>query len=114
MANNATVKREMPCRIQRKRSKGWRMPENTIYVGRGSKWGNPFRVGHVGVKNNRDAVRLFYRIIDRPEHHKFFVFTTERIRLDLRGKNLACWCKDGEPCHADVLLKIANNQPTTE
>lgn len=32
-------------RIQRKRTKGWRMPENTVYIGRGSKWGNPYKVG---------------------------------------------------------------------
>ena len=36
------------------------------------------------------------------------VFTPERLRIDLAGKNLACWCKPGEPCHADVLLEIAN------
>ncbi|WP_425065571.1 DUF4326 domain-containing protein [Reyranella sp.] len=32
----------------------------------------------------------------------------EEIRKALRGKNLACWCKPGSPCHADVLLEIAN------
>lgn len=37
-----------PTRIQRKRTKGWRMPANTIYVGRGSPWGNPFRIGQIG------------------------------------------------------------------
>lgn len=36
-----------PKRIQRKRTKGWRMPEGAVYVGRGSKWGNPFAVGRV-------------------------------------------------------------------
>jgi hypothetical protein len=35
-------------------------------------------------------------------------FTREAARLELAGKNLACWCKPGEPCHADVLLEIAN------
>lgn len=34
-----------PQRIQRKRTKGWKMPENTVYVGRPSKWGNPFTIG---------------------------------------------------------------------
>jgi len=34
--------------------------------------------------------------------------TIEEIRAELRGKNLACWCRIGEPCHADVLLEIAN------
>ena len=36
-----------PVRIQ-KRSKGWKMPENTVYVGRPTKWGNPFVVGKPG------------------------------------------------------------------
>lgn len=36
-----------PRRIQRKRTKGWKMPENTVYVGRPTKWGNPWRVGDV-------------------------------------------------------------------
>jgi len=35
-------------------------------------------------------------------------FTRKAIRAELRGKNLACWCPIGEPCHADVLLEIAN------
>jgi hypothetical protein len=34
--------------------------------------------------------------------------TLDDIRCDLAGKNLACWCKPGEPCHADVLLDLAN------
>ncbi len=37
--------------------------------------------------------------------------TREDIRNHLAGKNLACWCKPGEPCHADVLLKLANDEP---
>lgn len=32
----------------------------------------------------------------------------ERIKAELRGRNLACWCRPGDPCHADVLLEIAN------
>jgi hypothetical protein len=31
-----------------------------------------------------------------------------KLQADLRGKNLACWCKIGEPCHGDFLLKLAN------
>lgn len=102
-----------PKRIQRKRTKGWRMPPNTVYVGRGSTWGNPFRVGMVGVPDNATAVERFRRLIDRPESHRYFVFTRERIKTDLQGKNLACWCKDNEPCHADVLLELANETPKT-
>lgn len=37
--------------------------------------------------------------------------TIDAARANLRGKNLACWCKQGDPCHADVLLKLANAKP---
>ncbi len=103
-----------PVRIQRKRTKGWKMPPNCVYVGRPTKWGNPwFCVG--------DSVKI------KDEKHnqvwleggggvKAMLATYEshvRRRLsdkigELRGKNLACFCKLTEPCHADVLLEIAN------
>lgn len=87
-----------PKRIQRKRTKGWRMPPNTVYVGRPTKWGNPFKVGVCGtVENCFDAFRITAPYFD----------VTDDIE-ELRGKNLACWCKLGEPCHADVLLELAN------
>lgn len=115
----------MPERIQRKRTKGWRMPENTVYVGRGSKWGNPWRVDN-GLENaltitqlgnrqviyvNPDDAVLLYRlwvrqshIWDIPEHHPL----SFAVKEELAGKNLACWCPLDQPCHADVLLEIAN------
>jgi hypothetical protein len=91
-----------PIRIQRKRSKGWKMPDNTIYVGRGSKFGNPFTVENHG----RDmAVKLFRNCIkDNGSKLKFNAEDVEQ----LRGKNLACWCRTDQPCHADVLLELAN------
>lgn len=93
-----------PTRIQRKRTKGWRMPENTVYVGRGSKWGNPFVVGEHGMA--KECVERFAR--DIGWHNSRLGFDYDDI-AELRGKNLACWCKEGEPCHADVLLEIANS-----
>jgi hypothetical protein len=84
-----------PERIQRKRSKGWRMPENTVSVTRPGKWGNPFEVGPE--LSAAEAVRLFEENIlpGLPVH-------------ELRGKNLACFCPLGSPCHADLLLRSAN------
>lgn len=102
---------DMPVRIQLKRRKGWRMPENTVKVDRSTRWGNPFKVGMVGVPDNKTAVALFKRALQRddlPDDHQRFVFSPERLRADLGGKNLACWCKPDEPCHADVLLELAN------
>lgn len=87
------------------------MPPNTVSVARPGKWGNPYRIGMLGVPDAATAVALFRRALDRhdlPDDHQRFVFTPERLRADLGGKNLACWCKLGEPCHADVLLKVAN------
>ena len=96
----------MPVRIQRKRTRGWKMPPNTVYVGRGSKWGNPFTIAEYGreraVANHALLMREFY---DSPST----LGIDFRDALEgLAGKNLACWCKPGEACHADVLLELAN------
>lgn len=120
----------MPQRIQRKRTKGWRMPEGAVYVGRPTKWGNPFVVvpaaSHRGgpgdmwgvlyegrclvrfdVKRDAltDAVDRFRRLMRGPWADR----QAEKELLEtLRGKDLACWCAIGLPCHADVLLELAN------
>jgi hypothetical protein len=92
------------------------MPPNTVVVSRPSKWGNPFSVVDVldyyeGDKAAAaaDCVRGFKQFIDSPDSAMRGPWLrTEVIRKELRGKNLACWCKPGQPCHADVLLEIAN------
>lgn len=136
-----------PVRIQLRRSKGWRMPENTVKVDRTTKWGNPFNFkdsshcwtalayGCKGDPAGRHeaSVKAFREWI---ESGKFMLLTgvgiymtdgkkkvpfgispdvsapmppsLEQIQRELRGKNLACWCKPGDPCHADVLLELAN------
>ena len=95
----------MPLRIQRKRTKGWRLPENTVYVGRPSIWGNPFR----------DAKTFHIALLEPITMIQAMAFVSAwnpRLSKDaissLRGKNLACWCPLNQPCHADVLLEIAN------
>lgn len=121
-APDATVEPDRPHRIQRKRTAGWRMPPNTVYVGRPSKWGNPFNLRdfrrvvpdgegdafivpdavrrQFAVDSFREAVEFRLIDIDYPSH--------DEIRRDLAGKNLACWCPLSCRCHADVLLRIAN------
>jgi len=78
------------------------MPRNTVYVGRPTKWGNPFKIG---VNENRDEVLRKYRT---------WVMQKIAQQLDflapLRGKNLACFCNMAEPCHADILLELANGE----
>jgi len=95
-----------PKRIQRKRTKGWRMPENTVYVGRGSKWGNPFPL-HSSSKIGRiNCVYRFETALNKGE----LKITIGDIKKELKGKNLACWCRLDQVCHGDVLLELANKE----
>ena len=82
------------------------MPPNTIYVGRPSHWGNMFTCGG----NKKQAVQLFEKYIldEKFADHYGDEETLEEYLAPLRGHNLACWCKLDEPCHADVLLRLAN------
>ncbi len=99
----------MPIRVQLSRKKGWRMPKNTVKVDRTTMWGN-----HVAavccIKDRARAVQVFRQWVDEVASYAW----KGRAAIDLRGKNLACWCpltdKNGNPvpCHADVLLALAN------
>lgn len=111
---------ESPRRVQLRRTKGWRMPPNTVKVDRSTRWGNPF---HVGDPVCMDGISVDYHLTAEQAVWEFRIWvtggqslpvyrrrplTTDEIRRGLRGKNLACWCAPGKPCHADVLLEIAN------
>lgn len=106
----------VPQRIHRERTKGWRMPANTIVVSRPSIWGNPFVVDAHGSKE--ECVRKFEQLLEgtlcesggpsRKVQREYLTHAKKHLG-ELRGKNLACWCKPGEPCHANVLLKLANS-----
>jgi hypothetical protein len=93
------------------------MPPNTVSVARPGPWGNPFSVvphmragvgigpRYIAVPTVEDAIACF-RLMMQEEGPR-----AEGLRgklSELRGKNLACWCKLDEPCHADVLLELAN------
>lgn len=117
-----------PKRIQRRRTKGWRMPEGAVYVGRPSRWGNCFTlVGeepHVRIlapsafdtgwtfptrkAAAEHAAKAFRWQIEN--HPNVTGFTADEVRAELRGLDLACWCPLDHPCHADVLLAIANGE----
>ena len=98
-----------PIRIQRRRTRGWKMPPETKAVTRPGKWGNHFTV----INGNRgNAMRLYEHWLMNSEPGKRIA---EAARAELRGFNLACYCplpKDGGPdfCHAAVLLKVANEE----
>jgi len=109
-----------PKRIQRWRIKGWRMPPNTVSVCRPGRWGNPFIVGKHGTAEY--CVFLFsamlagYLWLTRDwkcirAQLRFMRRNTAADLARLRGKNLACYCRPGQPCHADVLLELANKVP---
>ena len=91
----------VPKRFQVKRVKGWKMPTNGIYVGRPTKWGNPFKISRT--VSRAKAVALYEdRLRKMPEKQR------SALLEPLRSKSLGCWCPLNEPCHADVLLKWAN------
>lgn len=124
-----------PRRVQLRRTKGWRMPENTAKVARPTKWGNPYRVGHATfapqlvlakdhgvlmpapkyIESTEMAVRmleiLIHSNVEDPLSFLPAYPALEEIRAELRGKNLACLCPLDQPCHADVLLELANKEP---
>lgn len=95
------VEDRVPKRIQRKRTKEWKMPEGAVYVGRPTKWGNPFPV-----PKNATHEDLVY-VVD--QFRRWWGGSWEEIQEELRGKDLVCWCALCQPCHADVLLEIANS-----
>lgn len=99
-----------PQRIQRKRTKGWRMPDNAVYVGRPTKWGNPF---NITVWQSRAVAIARYRFyVARGIAPAGFPLAPQPLEIrELRGKDLACWCPLDQPCHADVLLEFANASP---
>ena len=110
-----------PCRLQRSRRKGAKTPDGAIYVGRPTKWGNPFmarRFGHM------KSVRLHQRwlegeiaalTLERLGFSPSEIDTMARIRArvleditHLTGRQLVCWCPPSAPCHADTLMRMAN------
>lgn len=122
----------MPARVQRRRTKGWRKPEGARYVGRGSRFGNPWAVaqtctgwavnwaGHAG-QQKPDGLNDHIPAVDRRAAHLLAVelyeiwlrqqaCLLERARRELAGQPLMCWCADTLACHADVLLRLVNEE----
>lgn len=128
---------DAPRRIQLRRTKGWRMPPNTVKVDRTTKWGNPYMVERVSGQLWETRFRPHgLRGIIHPSKNDAAKQAVDMFRAGpalhmelgpLRGKNQACWCnlcdvhKDGKPlgvecldcspCHADVTLELANAPP---
>lgn len=130
-----------PKRIQQRRTKDWRKPDGAVAVGRGTRWGNPWRAyrGSVigpswfayktlvmdapvrtlpteecavfsshspassAVAATVEVFRDYCSVMARDRKHEFTAWL-----YSLRGQDLMCWCPLDQPCHADVLLEIAN------
>lgn len=110
-----------PQRIQLSRAKGWRMPSDTLKIDRTTRWGNPWKVGEPGplgrtAVDAEGSVGFFREMLRDPELREAAGYPDDLSPL--RGKNLACWCRLSHdpytPCHADVLLALANNIPLDE
>ncbi|QBJ94528.1 DUF4326 domain-containing protein (plasmid) [Streptomyces seoulensis] len=126
-----------PTRIQRRRTAGWTAPldaqgRKPVYVGRGSQWGNPWVViktdtgtgwavnwaGHTQQQRPK-GLRDFILANDQRDAHTlavelFEIYVNHRPQLwvavpkQLAGRDLMCWCAESLPCHAAVLLALAN------
>lgn len=127
-----------PKRVQMTRNKPWRAEHpDAVIVDRRTKWGNPFKVGDritpshphwpvvapshapwgvvrprgwqdFDVVDAEHAVALFRTYLDRTVVGGYTM--TTHVQAELHRKDLACWCKPGDPCHADVLLELANQE----
>ena len=97
----------MPNRVQLSRRRGWRKPPGCIVVARPGPWGNPFKIDADNPAHGRAwAVRQFRDLVAADPAWQ------AEARAELAGKDLACWCPLGLPCHADILLEIANPPPS--
>jgi hypothetical protein len=114
-----------PRRVQRSRKKGARLPPNTVCVDRNTAFGNTYQVVRINgewfvkgmvdycyhAKNRKDAHQKAVELFK--EFRLPMLLRTRNIQRDLVGKNLACFCPPELPCHADVLLKLANPGEST-
>jgi hypothetical protein len=92
------------------------MPAATIKIDRTTKWGNPFKVGssaahpvtgkRVKIDTSATSIGLYKAWLRTAAGRK----VVAAARRELKGCNLACWCKPGSPCHGEVLLKVANRR----
>lgn len=113
-----------PVRVQLSRKKGWRIPENTVAVCRPGKFGNPFKIANaieMGYATEATAQQFIVNCFrdwlgpshsgrdwwQGPESDKRRKAILDGL-AELKGKNLACRCALDKPCHADILLELAN------
>lgn len=120
-----------PKRIQMSRQHAWRADNpDAVIVARPSRWGNPFPVAEYGLNLALELYRQALgggwspSLLDQSEPDEYWDLVYSRTkefrrrlgggdvkwfaRYELGGRDLACWCPLDQPCHADVLLELAN------
>lgn len=76
------------------------IPPEAVYIGRPSKWGNPFEIGKDGTRE--EVIRLYREwLYSQPT-------LVAAVKRELKGKDLVCWCSP-EACHGEVLMEVAND-----
>jgi hypothetical protein len=93
----------MPKRIRLQRTRGWRKPTDAVVVARPTRWGNPYRIGIDG--DRLQCVEKFREALTEGR----LGFTVMDVRRELAGRDLACWCPEDGPCHANVLIEYASS-----
>lgn len=136
ITNGPATPARAPQRIQQRRTAGWRKPQGAVAIGRGTRWGNPFRIAKVPCPTHgrcwsvrtdthderiwrehlpsdeaarREAVDLFALHIAAMGNYEYDTQTLALARAELAGRDLMCWCPPAHACHGDILLDVANN-----
>lgn len=103
-----------PTRVRLRRTKGRRKPEGAVVVARPTRWGNPFALDRYRQAGGPQPTEVLRARAVADFRRELLAGRLEgypglgEIRAELAGRDLACWCPENEPCHADVLLELAN------
>lgn len=122
-ARTRVLRQSRPRRVQLQRRRGWRKPEGAVVVAPPSRWGNPHVVtwhasrwwevsdgsGHRLAWEKPNALALARELFRIDLYNNLLDFSPEDVRAQLAGRDLCCWCPLDWPCHADVLLAVANS-----
>lgn len=106
-----------PKRIRLSRARGWRLSEGAVNCARPGPWGNPFVVGVFGTREKcveahqalmSGLICVSCKTPSPDEQRAALDYAIAHI-IEVRGRDLACWCRlDGKPCHVETLLVAAN------
>jgi hypothetical protein len=93
----------MPRRFRLSRKKGARKPAGAIVISRPSKWGNPHKIGRL---TREQAIAAYKRDLYAGKLR----FTLADVKRELKGRDIACWCRLEDACPGDLLMAIANRR----